>query len=76
MTSTANRYIGVRLTSRTIGTKVTQSKPVRIAINGFGRIGRTIARQVMATARSGGFDLVLINDIASLENCAYLFKYD
>ena len=76
MTSTANRYIGVRLTSRTIGTKVTQSKPVRIAINGFGRIGRTIARQVMATARSGEFDLVLINDIASLENCAYLFKYD
>jgi len=49
------------------------SKP-RIAINGFGRIGRTIAR---INAISNNFDLVLINDKNSdIENLSYLFKYD
>ncbi|MDE2078923.1 MAG: type I glyceraldehyde-3-phosphate dehydrogenase [Patescibacteria group bacterium] len=44
----------------------------RIAINGFGRIGRAFAR------RSFGRDIeiVAINDLGSLENLAYLLKYD
>ncbi|MEX0281030.1 MAG: type I glyceraldehyde-3-phosphate dehydrogenase [Arenibacterium sp.] len=48
---------------------------MRIAINGFGRIGRTILRQL---ALSGEQDLqvAVINDIATLEMCAYLFAYD
>jgi glyceraldehyde 3-phosphate dehydrogenase len=48
---------------------------MRIAINGFGRIGRTILRQIAL----GGFadvEVVAINDIASLEMCGYLFAYD
>jgi glyceraldehyde 3-phosphate dehydrogenase len=45
----------------------------RIAINGFGRIGRTITR--LAKLR-GHFDLVAINDIASPEALLYAFKYD
>ena len=47
---------------------------IRIAINGFGRIGRTILRQLLA----GDFpvEVVLVNDIASLETCGYLFAYD
>ncbi|WP_424832803.1 type I glyceraldehyde-3-phosphate dehydrogenase [Ruegeria sp.] len=49
---------------------------MRIAINGFGRIGRTILRQVLALPQDKGVDVVLINDIAPLETCAYLFKYD
>lgn len=47
--------------------------PVRIAINGFGRIGRAFVR------RSYGRDdieIVAINDLGSLENLAYLLKYD
>jgi glyceraldehyde 3-phosphate dehydrogenase len=46
----------------------------RIAINGFGRIGRSIAK---INEKYQLFDLVLINDInPHPENLAYLFKYD
>lgn len=46
----------------------------RIAINGFGRIGRAIAK---INEKNKIFDLVLINDINPYpENLAYLFKYD
>ncbi|WP_170362866.1 type I glyceraldehyde-3-phosphate dehydrogenase [Ruegeria arenilitoris] len=49
---------------------------MKLAINGFGRIGRTILRQVMALPAGSDVQVVLINDIAPLETCAYLFKYD
>ena len=49
---------------------------MKLAINGFGRIGRTILRQVLALPAGADIELVLINDIAPLETCAYLFKYD
>lgn len=48
----------------------------RIAINGFGRIGRTILRQLLTTRAQEDIEIVLVNDIASLETCAYLFTYD
>ena len=52
------------------------SRPVRIAINGFGRIGRTILRQLLTTRTATPIEVVLVNDIAPLETCAYLFAYD
>lgn len=48
---------------------------IRLALNGFGRIGRSILR-IWAQGGYEDLDLVLINDIESLENCAYLFEYD
>jgi len=48
--------------------------PIRIAINGFGRIGRTILRQLLTGDH--GIEVVLVNDIASRETCGYLFAYD
>lgn len=45
----------------------------RVAINGFGRIGRLVFRQLM---EGDGFSVVAINDIAPLDNLAYLLKYD
>lgn len=45
----------------------------RIAINGFGRIGRTIVR--LAKLR-GHFDIAAVNDLASPEALHYAFKYD
>lgn len=47
----------------------------RIAINGFGRIGRNVLR---ALHESGSHDLevVAINDLSSTENLAHLLKYD
>ncbi|MEO0371392.1 MAG: glyceraldehyde 3-phosphate dehydrogenase NAD-binding domain-containing protein [Pseudomonadota bacterium] len=49
-------------------------RPIRIAINGFGRIGRTLLRVLMG--QRDDFEIVLINDIEPLETCAYLFEYD
>ena len=46
----------------------------RVAINGFGRIGRLVFR-VMAE-QPDRFDVAAINDLASPETLAYLLKYD
>lgn len=45
----------------------------RVAINGFGRIGRLFFRQVV---EGGGIDIVAINDLGDIQNLAYLLKYD
>jgi len=45
----------------------------KIAINGFGRIGRLFFRQI---SQKKGFEVVAINDLGNLENLAYLLKYD
>ncbi len=48
-------------------------KKIRFAINGFGRIGRAFVRQ---TYDRPEIELVAVNDLGSLENLAYLLKYD
>jgi glyceraldehyde 3-phosphate dehydrogenase len=50
---------------------------VKIAINGFGRIGRLVYR-IMADQNSGGagFDIVAVNDLVPADNLAYLLSYD
>jgi glyceraldehyde 3-phosphate dehydrogenase len=45
----------------------------RIAINGFGRIGRTVMR--IAKLR-GHYNVVAVNDLADADQLAYAFKYD
>jgi glyceraldehyde 3-phosphate dehydrogenase len=45
----------------------------RIAINGFGRIGRLFFRQVYGHKN---LDVIAINDLGDIENLAYLLKYD
>src|SRR4028118_1337232 len=47
----------------------------RVAINGFGRIGRLVARALLAKPDSG-LELVAINDLADAESNALLFKRD
>lgn len=46
---------------------------VRVAVNGFGRIGRLAFRHMMANEN---LEVVAINDIAPLDDLAYLLKYD
>ena len=46
----------------------------KVGINGFGRIGRAIARIIMQ--RKGELELVAINDLADAKSLAHLFKYD
>ena len=45
----------------------------KIAINGFGRIGRAALKVILETP---GLEVVAVNDLMSIENAAYLFKYD
>ena len=45
----------------------------RVAINGFGRIGRCSFKQLMADER---FEVAAINDLSDLDELAYLLKYD
>lgn len=47
----------------------------RVAINGFGRIGRLVARAILERADSG-LELVAINDLADAKSNALLFKRD
>ncbi|MDA0703152.1 MAG: type I glyceraldehyde-3-phosphate dehydrogenase [Proteobacteria bacterium] len=49
--------------------------PIRVAINGFGRIGRLVLR---AAAESGRKDIeiVAINDLGDVESNAHLLRYD
>jgi glyceraldehyde 3-phosphate dehydrogenase len=46
---------------------------IKVAINGFGRIGRSIARVI---STRDDMELVAINDISSSDMMAYLFKHD
>lgn len=48
---------------------------VRVAINGFGRIGRNIARAIYESGR-GDIDIVAVNDLGPVETNAHLFRYD
>lgn len=46
---------------------------IKVAINGFGRIGRLAFREMITGV---DFDIVAINDLTSAEDLAYLLKYD
>ncbi len=46
---------------------------IKVAINGFGRIGRLVYRQIY---NMEGIDVVAVNDLTSPEQLAHLLKYD
>src|SRR5476651_1504241 len=48
---------------------------VRVAINGFGRIGRNIMRAIMESGRKD-IEVVAINDLGPVETNAHLFRFD
>lgn len=49
-------------------------KKIKVAINGFGRIGRSFLR--LAYEQYPQIDIVAVNDLGDVENLAYLLKYD
>ncbi len=49
------------------------SKKARVAINGFGRIGRAFFKLSLSQP---DLEVVAVNDLTSIENIAYLLKYD
>ena len=48
---------------------------VKVAINGFGRIGRNILRAIKETGRTD-LEVVAINDLAPAETLVHLYRYD
>ncbi|MCQ8784209.1 type I glyceraldehyde-3-phosphate dehydrogenase [Mangrovibrevibacter kandeliae] len=48
---------------------------VRVAINGFGRIGRNVLRSIVETGRDD-IEVVAINDLGPVETNAHLIRYD
>ena len=48
----------------------------RVAINGFGRIGRNVLRAWFENPKAFNFDIVAINDVADVETLVHLFRYD
>ncbi|UCD12368.1 MAG: type I glyceraldehyde-3-phosphate dehydrogenase [Nitrospinaceae bacterium] len=49
---------------------------VKVAINGFGRIGRNLFRSILGEGEGAGFEVVAINDLTDAKTLAHLFKYD
>jgi glyceraldehyde 3-phosphate dehydrogenase len=50
--------------------------PIKVAINGYGRIGRNILRALYEAGRSGEIQIVAINDLGDAETNAHLTQYD
>lgn len=49
---------------------------MRVFVNGFGRIGRTVLRILKQNPSYRDIEIVGLNDIEPLQTCAYLFEYD
>ncbi|KTD76648.1 type I glyceraldehyde-3-phosphate dehydrogenase [Legionella waltersii] len=49
---------------------------IRVAINGYGRIGRCILRSIFEYNRQNEFEVVAINDLSGIEVTAHLTRYD
>jgi len=50
--------------------------PIRLAINGYGRIGRNILRAVFESGRTDEFEIVAVNDLGDANSNAHLTQYD
>ncbi|RKG31082.1 type I glyceraldehyde-3-phosphate dehydrogenase [Acinetobacter tianfuensis] len=48
----------------------------RVAINGFGRIGRNVLRAWFENPKDFHFEIIAINDVADVDTLIHLFKYD
>ena len=49
---------------------------VKIAINGFGRIGRNTLRAILQDKECSEIDVVALNDLTDAKTLAHLFRYD
>ena len=50
--------------------------PVRVGINGFGRIGRNVFRAAQSREDAGEIEWVAVNDLTDAATLAHLLKYD
>ena len=52
------------------------AKKYKVAINGFGRIGRLSLRAFFTNGKDNEFEIVAVNDLSAPSSLAYLLKYD
>src|SRR6195256_672033 len=50
--------------------------PIKVGINGYGRIGRNILRALYESKRNGEIQIVAINDLGDAQTNAHLTRYD
>jgi glyceraldehyde 3-phosphate dehydrogenase len=50
--------------------------PIKVAINGFGRIGRNVMRALFESGRQGEIEIVAVNDLGDAGTNAHLLQYD
>src|SRR5471032_2134117 len=50
--------------------------PIKVGINGYGRIGRNILRALYEAKRTSQIQIVAINDLGNAETNAHLTRYD
>ena len=52
------------------------NRPYRVALNGYGRIGRCVLRALCERGVGVGFEIVALNDLADLPSLEYLTRFD
>ncbi|KAF1053520.1 MAG: D-erythrose-4-phosphate dehydrogenase [Stenotrophomonas maltophilia] len=52
------------------------SSPFRVALNGYGRIGRCVLRALHERTQGAGFEIVALNDLADQASIEYLTRFD
>ena len=53
-----------------------QHRPYKVALNGYGRIGRCVVRALCERGTRAGFEVVAINDLADMASLEYLTRFD
>ena len=53
-----------------------QPRPYKVALNGYGRIGRCVLRALFERGAAAGFEIVAINDLADMASIEYLTRFD
>ena len=53
-----------------------QPRPYKVALNGYGRIGRCVLRALFERGASPGFEIVALNDLADMASLEYLTRFD
>ncbi|WP_296250750.1 erythrose-4-phosphate dehydrogenase [Pseudomonas sp. UBA4194] len=55
---------------------MSQNRPYRVALNGYGRIGRCVLRALCERGAQVNFEVVAINDLADMASLEYLTRFD
>ena len=53
-----------------------QPRPYKVALNGYGRIGRCVLRALCERGAAAGFEIVALNDLADMASLEYLTRFD